>query len=991
MKKTNGNSPTGGGTSGSGSSSSVPMVRGYRSLNSESSRNQDLTASMSADQVEQSRKDFSERERHRLLGTEIKNQAAQSVSNDNDDSSALLLNQSEDYVRDEHDAEVERADDSSTTADSDKPAEKSRKISAMDVAKDSDENKTRRALALITSGSPAYGFLKKPSRSALNKVMPETKLIVSAVDKAVLGENDGKGNAIRPAKQTEHENNARLRGGESPSEIERRQGAKDAAKRSVSASALAPKTSGETTDSDGPDSKKSSDKPSGKRGSSGAKDGGDEDSAKGSKNSKLSTLSKEILVAACLLGAVVLFSVFAMNNMSEQSSVISQGQGAAAGEIAQQEADARQLEEDAAAVYHSKCYASDTVSEDSALQATGGSVFSAGESDPVESVAGLEQTQIMHFQETVAVGKEMGLDEAGIKIGLMVEKAETNGWNYANDGKSANGALQPDQPGDVIATSQDSPFSDGLPSDHGLGHGGDHGSMGIMQQQFPWWGDGTVESLMNPRASARWFFEKLKDTDYKSMSPGLAAQSVQRSFDASGSNYTAHQAEVDELYKKIGSTRAGYNWERYKGSGGDPKPTDIDNKSYETDMADQTVLAQSGADTHVLAQSADSDVEVDGSKVLIIGDSLTVRAEKEIESAMSGVKINAEVGRSYQQGNDQLEGSAAGDLKNSDVVIMMLGTNGTFTKSDIDKTKSLIGGKKLVLMTVAGPNVPSEEDVNNIVKSSGEKYIDWAGKVKSKPELISDDGIHETIGEGTETFAATIAQNFGGGSAGGSQTLEKSDLLDEKSLETNAVRGGRIAAKRWSDEIDAVYGLREGDSGDHGKGRASDIMLKDYKGSGADVGDEISDFFIKNADELDVNYVIFKQRIYQPSAGNEWQPMEDRGSDNENHFNHVHVSYNESPKYNGEELKDIAAPGGDSSGVEANDDTASSSALAGGAQSSGGCGSLEGSQLAGGYGSDIIVRDSDSDSDDSEAAEEASDDSESAAATSEANKKDEEE
>ena len=58
------------------------------------------------------------------------------------------------------------------------------------------------------------------------------------------------------------------------------------------------------------------------------------------------------------------------------------------------------------------------------------------------------------------------------------------------------------------------------------------------------------------------------------------------------------------------------------------------------------------------------------------------------------------------------------------------------------------------------------------------------------------------------------------------------------------------------------------------------------------VGDEITAFLIKNRKELNIKYVIWEQKIYAPYTGWKGRPMENRGGDTANHFDHVHISVN---------------------------------------------------------------------------------------------------
>lgn len=93
--------------------------------------------------------------------------------------------------------------------------------------------------------------------------------------------------------------------------------------------------------------------------------------------------------------------------------------------------------------------------------------------------------------------------------------------------------------------------------------------------------------------------------------------------------------------------------------------------------------------------------------------------------------------------------------------------------------------------------------------------------------------------------------------------------------------------------ITSFSGYRPGDSGDHGKGLAIDFMVPESSA----LGDQIADYAIQNMASRGINYIIWKQRFYAPydskyGPAYTWNPMPDRGSVTENHYDHVHVSMN---------------------------------------------------------------------------------------------------
>jgi uncharacterized protein YraI len=82
-----------------------------------------------------------------------------------------------------------------------------------------------------------------------------------------------------------------------------------------------------------------------------------------------------------------------------------------------------------------------------------------------------------------------------------------------------------------------------------------------------------------------------------------------------------------------------------------------------------------------------------------------------------------------------------------------------------------------------------------------------------------------------------------------------------------------------------TYGELRGGGGDHGIGKAVDIMVS------GDRGMQVAEFVRKYYAELGVNYVIYQQHIWSVQRSSEgWRAMENRGSITANHFDHVHVS-----------------------------------------------------------------------------------------------------
>nr|WP_278924908.1 LysM peptidoglycan-binding domain-containing protein [Streptococcus canis] len=103
----------------------------------------------------------------------------------------------------------------------------------------------------------------------------------------------------------------------------------------------------------------------------------------------------------------------------------------------------------------------------------------------------------------------------------------------------------------------------------------------------------------------------------------------------------------------------------------------------------------------------------------------------------------------------------------------------------------------------------------------------------------------------------------------------------------------------FKEEVASAYGItsfsgyRPGDPGDHGKGLAIDFMVPES----SDLGDQVAQYAVDHMADRGISYVIWKQKFYAPVSNiygpaNTWNPMPDRGSVTENHYDHVHVSFN---------------------------------------------------------------------------------------------------
>lgn len=182
--------------------------------------------------------------------------------------------------------------------------------------------------------------------------------------------------------------------------------------------------------------------------------------------------------------------------------------------------------------------------------------------------------------------------------------------------------------------------------------------------------------------------------------------------------------------------------------------------------------------------------------------------------------------------------------------------------------------------TVEETTTPVEETATETTATSLEEAKEVASSSEAT-EAVSTYQPEETK-TASATYAAPAAPDYAG------LAVAKSE---------NAGLQPQTAA--FKEEIANLFGItsfsgyRPGDSGDHGKGLAIDFMVPES----SELGDKVAEYAIQNMASRGISYIIWKQRFYAPfdskyGPANTWNPMPDRGSVTENHYDHVHVSMN---------------------------------------------------------------------------------------------------
>lgn len=186
----------------------------------------------------------------------------------------------------------------------------------------------------------------------------------------------------------------------------------------------------------------------------------------------------------------------------------------------------------------------------------------------------------------------------------------------------------------------------------------------------------------------------------------------------------------------------------------------------------------------------------------------------------------------------------------------------------------------------AAVTAPSKGAKGAAASATGELAVEPVAKPEPEPEPVEEEADTGSAGstgstEAQPEEATSTEEESTSTSSGAVQTGGYASQAAAIGLGPNASAVYSAVRNQFPDMTN-IGGYRAGDPGDHGSGRAVDIMVTGAR------GDQVAAWLQQHAGELNIKYLIWKQRIWNP--GGSWEYMADRGSTTANHYDHVHVS-----------------------------------------------------------------------------------------------------
>lgn len=131
---------------------------------------------------------------------------------------------------------------------------------------------------------------------------------------------------------------------------------------------------------------------------------------------------------------------------------------------------------------------------------------------------------------------------------------------------------------------------------------------------------------------------------------------------------------------------------------------------------------------------------------LLLGDSVMVDIGDTFKGKVPKADIDGKVGRNLYEALPLIDSQYKNKTKKGEQVVIELGTNGDFSKSQLDSLIDKLGKADIYLVNVRVPR-PYEKHVNDLLaqatkEHSNVKLIDWYKASEGHTEYFAPDGIH---------------------------------------------------------------------------------------------------------------------------------------------------------------------------------------------------------------------------------------------------------
>lgn len=153
---------------------------------------------------------------------------------------------------------------------------------------------------------------------------------------------------------------------------------------------------------------------------------------------------------------------------------------------------------------------------------------------------------------------------------------------------------------------------------------------------------------------------------------------------------------------------------------------------------------------------------VSKSVITAIGDSVMLGVAPYLEQSLPGIHVDAVIGRQMRQADDLIPVMKDQDRIHDGIIIIGLGTNGAFSKKDLDALLLPLDSAKQILLINTRVPRDWEQNVNDMLAKAAAQnpkitLVDWYSASKNHPEYFRSDGVHLEP-EGAKAYTSLLLQ-----------------------------------------------------------------------------------------------------------------------------------------------------------------------------------------------------------------------------------------
>lgn len=153
---------------------------------------------------------------------------------------------------------------------------------------------------------------------------------------------------------------------------------------------------------------------------------------------------------------------------------------------------------------------------------------------------------------------------------------------------------------------------------------------------------------------------------------------------------------------------------------------------------------------------------VSKSVITAIGDSVMLGVSPYLEQSLPGIHVDAVIGRQMRQADDLIPVMKDQNRINGGIIIIGLGTNGAFSKKDLDSLLLPLDSAKQILLINTRVPRDWEQNVNDMLAKAAAQnpkitLVDWYSASKNHPEYFRSDGVHLEP-DGAKAYTSLLLQ-----------------------------------------------------------------------------------------------------------------------------------------------------------------------------------------------------------------------------------------